>query len=252
MSKNLGCPSGLVVYQPRGAALEHAAFATNIYSGCDHGCQYCYGPAATHTQRGQFGNPAERKDYLERLERDAAKVKPSDPILLCFTCDPYSQFDAEHGITRKAIEILHRHGHHVAILTKGGSRALRDLDLFGPGDSFGTTLTFINDADSLAWEPGAALPGDRLDTLKRFHDAGIPTWASMEPVIDPVQTLQLIRRSHRYIDLYKVGRWNHDVRANGIDWAGFAADVTRLLDSLDKPYRIKDALRPFLPAGVAA
>lgn len=239
--------SGSVVYEPKGAAREYAALACNVYKGCEHRCAYCYVPEATHKTRDEFVTPAERKEFLARLEADAAKVEPGQPVLLSFTTDVYQPFDVEHGITREAIEILHRHGHRVSVLTKGGSRALRDLDLFGEGDSFGTTLTFDNDEDSRHWEPGAALPGDRIETLRRFHEAGIKTWVSFEPVIDPRQTLDLIRHAAPFVDEFKVGRWNHDSRADEIDWYQFATDVIELLESLGKPYLIKDALRPYLP-----
>jgi DNA repair photolyase len=149
-------------------------------------------------------------------------------------------------VTRKAIQILHRHGHKVHILTKGGSRALRDRDLLTPGDAFGSTLTFLDAATSATWEPGAASPEDRIATLKVFHDAGIPTWASLEPVIDPDTALEIIRRTHAFVNLFKVGRWNYDKRANEIDWRKFAQDAVRLLESLGAKYLLKQDLKKFL------
>ena len=35
-------------------------------------------------------------------------------------------------------------------------RALRDMDLFGAHDAFATTLTLLDEAAPLEWEPGAA------------------------------------------------------------------------------------------------
>ena len=240
-------PSGLMIYEPKGAAREYAARACNIYAGCDHGCAYCYAPDVTHRERDQFTHPAERKGFLAKLECDAAKVKPGEPVFLCFTCDAYSHFDAEHAAAQDAIKILHAHGHKVSVLSKGGTRALRDLNLFGPGDSYGATLTFIKDADSLKWEPGAALPADRIEALRRFHSAGISTFASIEPVIDPAQSLALIERTASYVDEFRVGRWNHDARANAIDWQKFGLDAIALLKRLGNRYIVKDALRRYLP-----
>jgi DNA repair photolyase len=246
VKSTLSPPSGLVIYEPSGAAREYSSLACNLYEGCSHKCVYCYAPAATRKKREKFEDPKNRRDFLARLERAAATVKPAEPVLLSFTCDPYPQFDIERGITRQAIEILHRHGHKVSILTKGGSRALRDIDLLGKGDRFGSTLTFVRDEDSKQWEPEAALPGDRMDTLQRFHQAGIETWVSLEPVIEPAQTLELIQRTHQFVDTFKVGKWNHDQRANEIDWPRFATDVVDLLKKLGKPFVIKDALKPYV------
>jgi hypothetical protein len=108
-----------------------------------------------HVPREQLATVTERDGLLTKVKIDAETIKPEEPIALCFSCDAYCRFDVEHEITRSAVQILHEHGHQVSVRTKGGTRALRDLDLFGPDDEFGATLTFANDADSRKWEPGA-------------------------------------------------------------------------------------------------
>ena len=64
----------------------------------------------------------------------------------------------------------------------------------------------------------------------------------MEPVIDPAQTLALIEATTEFVDFYGVGKWNHDTRANDIDWLKFRADAESLLKKLGKAYKIKAAL----------
>ena len=32
------------IYEPKGAAREYAELACNLYTGCNHGCLYCYAP----------------------------------------------------------------------------------------------------------------------------------------------------------------------------------------------------------------
>ena len=45
-------------------------------------------------------------------------------------------------------------------VTKGGMRAIADIDLFRPErDAFACTLTTLDDDFSMKWERGAALPG---------------------------------------------------------------------------------------------
>jgi len=235
-----------VIYEPRGPAREYAPLAANLYRGCGHGCSYCYAPAATRTDRERFVRPEPRARVLGQLERDAARLAGDRrDVLLSFTCDPYQPLDAELGLTRQAIQILHRHRLAVTVLTKGGYRARRDLDLLAedPRSSFGVTLTFADPARSQAWEPGAALPVERLDSLTRAKAAGIHTWASLEPVIDPAETLELIRWSWPWVDLYRVGKWNHDARARAIDWPAFREAAEAELRRLGKAYTIKQALR---------
>jgi DNA repair photolyase len=130
------------------------------------------------------------------------------------------------------------------VLTKSGSCALQDIGLYGPNDAFASTLTFIKPEDSKKWEPNAALPEDRMATLRKFHEAGIHTWVSLEPVIDPDQTLELIRATHEYVDLYKVGKLNY-VKSE-IDWRMFGARAIKILESLNKSYYIKSDLAKHL------
>jgi DNA repair photolyase len=197
-----------------------------------------------------------RKDILKKLERDARVLRDkgeTERILMCFTCDPYPPEEMEWGITREALKILKGHGLAVQVLTKGGTRALRDLDLFTEKDAFATTLTLWG-KESRKWEPGAAMPGDRVRAIMAFYQAGIPTWVSLEPVIDPDASLNWIRSLYPYVDLFKVGKLNYidrlpqDLRAEveNIDWAKFAVDVVTLLDRIGKPYLIKDDLKEYL------
>lgn len=209
----------------------------------------CYAPAATRRAFEIFSHPEPRADFLRALGKEACKLKPTEAVLLCFTCDPYMALDEQLGLTRETIKILHAAGHAVHILTKGGSRALRDIDILGSGDAFATTLTLLDETASLEWEPGAALPADRIATIRDYHAAGIPTWVSLEPVLDPAIALEIIRRTHEFVDLFKVGRWNYHADSKLINWAKFASDAVALLESLGKRYYIKKDLACFLPEG---
>ena len=236
-----------VIYEPRGKAREYAALAANLYAGCGHGCLYCYAPCATFKHRDTFySNPVPRKNVLEQLRKDAAKFAGQGSVLFSFTTDPYQPIDSIHGLTRKGIEILHENGLNVEILTKGGCRATRDFDLLTPSDKFATTLTFIKPVDSAKWEPGAASPQDRIRTIQKAKEKGLTTWASLEPVIDPAQSLELIRQTASHVDLFKVGKINHHQVSKTIDWKKFAHDAVNLLEQRNKKYYIKDDLRAFL------
>ena len=100
--------------------------------------------------------------------------------MLSFTTDVYNPSDMT--LTRPSLETLADHGLGFCTLTKGGTRALRDLDLFRPDrDAFASTLTSLDDRFSQKWERNAALPGDCLAALRAFHERGIFTWVSLSP-----------------------------------------------------------------------
>jgi len=237
-----------LIYEPRGRAKEYAALACNVYSGCDHACIYCYAPSATFKKYQDFINSKPRPNYRNLLQKEAVNWKgKKDQVLLSFTCDPYQKLDEEVQDTRYTIETLHHYGFGVCTLTKGGFRALRDIDLFGPKDAFATTMTFIDNKKSLQWEPGATLPNERMETIEKFYNAGIETWVSLEPTIDPAQSLEIIKQTNKFVDLYKIGKLNYHPLSKTIDWQKYTTDATQLVLSFDRHYLVKDDLKIFIP-----
>lgn len=241
-----------IIYAPKGQAGEYARLATNMYRGCGHKCFYCYVPGVLHMTREEFDSGAvDRTTYRRDLPKDARKYQSlgiAEQVLLCFTTDPYHPFDT--SLTRETIEVLIEHGMAFCTLTKGGSRALRDLDLFRPErDAFAASLTLLDEAMSARMEPGAATPQDRIETLKRFREAGLYTWVSLEPVIDPEQTLEIIRQTYRFVNLYKVGRINYSTLTKRTDWKAFTHRVIELFDKTGSEHYIKEDLQPYLPEG---
>lgn len=250
---------GLVIYEPKGRAGEYAPLAVNLYRGCGHGCVYCYAHSFTYQDPEDFKKATPRKDIIERLKKDApiaaATYDGADRrVLLCFTCDPYQPIDEIYQLTRQAIIILHVHGFQVAILTKGGHRARRDIDQLGPRDEFATTLTFLDKKQSLKWEPQAAIPIERIETLRYAHEMGIKTWVSLEPVIAPATSIEIIRQTHTFVDLYKVGKLNYSEKlpepfrsqVRGINWRQFRRDVEAELIKYECKFYIKKDLRGYL------
>jgi DNA repair photolyase len=230
-----------IIYVPTGKALEYSPLAANLYRGCDHGCTYCYAPSILKLSKDDFSIPKLRDKILILLEKEAPYYSGKE-ILLSFTCDPYQEFDVTPQITRSAIKILLKNNIKINILTKGGLRSLRDFDLLPAGSKYGATLTFANDIESLKYEPKAALPQARIRSLEVAHDIGLSTWASLEPIISPEQSLQLIDLTQKFVDVYKVGKWNHSKESNKINWRQFLIDVKNKLDQYGKQYYIKKDL----------
>jgi DNA repair photolyase len=227
------------IYRPNGEALEYAAYGLNLYGGCSHGCKYCY----NQYRFRRSCNSLLKKATLENIEADLNVIKSDiEPVHLSFVGDPYDMGRKDNDYTRPVLGLFRKYDHPFQVLTKGGLNAARDFDLYGSDDRFGVTLTFINPEDSNEWEPGAALPKERMEALKIAHEQGIKTWVSLEPVIDPQQTLALIDVTHEFVDFYGVGKLNHDARANNINWLKFRADAESLLKRLGKAYKIKAAL----------
>jgi DNA repair photolyase len=244
-----------VIYAPKGPAGEYAAPATNPYDGCGHGCDYpCYVTEAGFTRltREQFNAGAVlRPNFIANLRADAAAYQAvgiTEQVTMTFTSDPYHPGDTQP--TRTAIETLIEHGLGVCVLTKGGRRPLRDLNLFRHDrDAFAVTLISLDDDFCRKWEPKAPLPGARIAGLKRFHEAGIFTWVSAEPVLDPEATLAMVEATYPFVRLFKIGKVNYSRLAQTIDWHDFTRLMLDLLNRVGAGAYFKRDLQPFLPPG---
>jgi DNA repair photolyase len=241
------------IYAPAGQAGEYSPLAANPYRGCGHGCAYCYVPNVTRQDRREFDAGAVlRPNFLAGLKRDArhyAVAGIDAQVMLSFTTDPYHTGDT--AATRRTLQILREHGLAFCTLTKGGTRALRDIDLFRPTrDAFASTMTSLDDAFSRKWERNTALPGDRMAALKAFHDRGIYTWISLEPSLDVESSLAVVEATHAFVDLYKVGRANYLKEiTTTTDWRDYTLRMIALLSQFGKAHYIKRDLQPFLPRG---
>jgi len=231
-----------LIYEPSGKAREYSPLALNIYNGCDHNCTYCYCKKMQYLNFSS--NVKERPNFVNQLNNELNKIQIKNQVLLCFTGDPYCKFNDTVQLTRTVIMKLSLKNIPFAILSKGGKRILQDLHIFKKSNcKIGATLTCDNDKDSLKYEPGATLPKERLQTLKTLHENNIKTWISIEPVLFPEQSINLIKQSINYIDHYKIGKLNHN--KTDIDWNKFLIDVVTLLRKNNKQFYIKDDLAMF-------
>jgi DNA repair photolyase len=234
-----------IIYEPKGKAREYAPLAANLYKSCSHGCKFCFAPSAMRMDRDTFhAENRLKKNALDDLVKDARKLRGDNrEILLSFMGDVYNPDELPgQGITRQAIKTLIENDLHFTVLTKGGARVRRDLDLFGsyPRCSIGQTIVFSDQATADYWEPNAAPLIERYELAHDAHAAGIKTWISLEPVIDPDQALDVIGRLHGVVDLWKVGPVNY--QKTDVDWHKFHDDVVALLEQVGATYILKKAL----------
>jgi DNA repair photolyase len=244
-----------VIYRPAGNAGEYAPLATNPWKGCGHSCAYCYVPLATHIDRKLFNEGAVlRPDYFDRLAKDLVRHKhlsggPNEQIFITFSSDPFHHGDLHP--TFKVMEALQEGGLAFCTLSKGGARALPFFPEYRRDrDAYAVTLTTLDDDFSRKWEPKAALPADRIATLMTFHAGGIFTWVSLEPTLDVEASLEIVRKTHRFVDLYKIGRANYLKEITRVtDWRNYTVRMIGLCQDLGVRHYIKRDLQEFLPPG---
>lgn len=245
-------PGCSYIYPPKGQAGEYAPLASNPYRGCGHKCAYCYVPLVTKQPRPEFDAGAvDRKDFQKNLTRDAQKYEDAgitEQVMLSFTTDPYHPGDC--SLTSVALDVLAGYGLGFCTLTKGGPKAWNDVHRFRPDrDAFASTLTSLDDRFSRKWERKAALPEDRMRTLRAFHDRGIFTWVSLEPTLSAEASLAIVEATHGYVDLYKVGKANYVKTPEPIDWRDYTLRMLDTLNRVGAKHYIKKDLQPYLPDG---
>jgi len=236
-----------VIYEPAGRAREYSPLAVNLYRGCNHGCKYCYVPNFCKIDRNKFYKNPKPRDILKKIEADCKELYGIDKkVLLCFTCDPYQKLNDEIGLTRKVLELFNLYKVPFQVLTKAGSKAEKDFDLYRDCDAFATTLTFLSEEKSRYYEPEAAVPEDRIRTIKKAKQLGINTWVSFEPVLNDNEVFKLLDLTKDYVDLYKVGKVSQFKTDKEIDWHYFANEIIKRLKNYKKDFYIKKDLVAYM------
>lgn len=168
------------------SGIEGVEYAINPYIGCAHACTYCYAKFMTrwYHKGEKWGSFVDvKKNAKECLLKDVGKRRRG-VILFSSVTDAYQPAEKKYGLTKSLLEVLVDHDFPVEILTKS-SLVKRDLDLLSRFDEVevGLTVTSFDEKIRRAFEPGASTIETRLDALKLFCDAGIPTYAFLGPLL---------------------------------------------------------------------
>jgi DNA repair photolyase len=172
-------------------------YAVNPYTGCLHGCVYCYANFMRRFSghmRDPWGSFVDVKvNLIDVLAKELPK-RPGGSVWLSSVCDPYQQPEAKYQLTRKTIELLAKYPKFtISILTKN-ALVLRDLDLLKPirdRVEVGFTITTFNEEAQRIFEPHASPVKERVEAAKLLTDAGVSTWVFIAPMLPYVTEIDL-------------------------------------------------------------
>lgn len=202
---------GKAIYNPAGKAGEYSRWACNFYIGCSNDCSYCY------CKKGYLGllwaNAPQLKKcfkdtedafriFSSELERNLTELR-KDGVFFTFSSDP--MLPEAKPLTLRCVDWALDKGVPVQILTKRAEfvQDTRWAQLEPEKRkkiAFGFTLTGRDDL-----EPEASFNQERMEAMRTLHDLGYRTFASIEPVVDPVSSMECIRLTADCCDLFKVG-----------------------------------------------
>ena len=159
----------------------------NLYRGCQHGCIYCDSRSRCYRMDHRFEDVAVKENAVELLTAALRRKRRACMIATGSMSDPYTPIEGELELTRRALEVIERHGCGISILTKS-DLILRDLELLQRINRRSKavvqmTLTTMDDRLCRMIEPGVCPTSRRIEVLKECQRAGIPTVVWLCPIL---------------------------------------------------------------------
>lgn len=234
--------------------------ALNPYVGCQHGCVWCYAKymrGYTRHEKEDWGSFIDVKiNAPEVLIKDIRRLKGKLAIFMSSVCDPYQPIEGKYKLTRRCLEILSQFtssaaspsgrraqlrrersstatneagGFHfpISILTQS-KLVTRDIDLFKKFKDIEVGMSFItmNERATRIFQPMAALPKEKVEALKKIHQAGIKTYIHVGPILPHFTDFEeIFKMTHSYIDV----AMGETLNTRGENW-------TSLIKVLSKHY----------------
>ncbi|MEM5812300.1 MAG: radical SAM protein [Candidatus Aenigmatarchaeota archaeon] len=175
--------------------LEEFSYSVNPYTGCAHGCVYCYARFMCK-YGGHLNEPwgsfvDVKTNIAEVLRKDMQKNHPGR-IFLSSVTDPYQPLEAKYLITQKTISAIRDYNYPLTVFTKS-SLAKRDLKAISgiKNPEFWVSIVLLEERERKIWEPFASPIEERLRTLRVFSEAEVPSYAFLGPVLPEITTRKL-------------------------------------------------------------
>ena len=186
-------------------------YVINSYTGCQHGCIYCYAEFMirfTGHKGDKWGQ------FLDIKTFDLNKIKPQKYngkiILLSSVTDPYLPLEKKYQNTRKILEKLVGTKAEISILTKS-KLVVRDIDLFKKFKNIrvGISISTLDENFARVIERAASKPLDRLEAIKQISKAGIETYTFISPFFPEITNFKaIIEESREYTNRFSFENLN--------------------------------------------
>ena len=184
-------------------------FRYDTYTGCTHGCKYCFARNTTEFSRTRHGvdkpsfsniegsNPEKLKLYLEKIFNsniynnsnysEHVALKERIPIKIGASSDPFPGVELHEKITYDTLKIFDEYDYPLQILTKNPvilSKYINDFD--NPNWAISCSLISTDDKLLKKLEPGAPTPDERFNAIKSITDRGYHVMIKVQPAILPI------------------------------------------------------------------
>jgi len=185
-------------------------YVINPYTGCQHGCKYCYATFIRRFQniKEEWGEFCYAKmNCPDLLVKELEKNKPGH-IWMSSVTDCYTPLENKCRLTRKILETIasspHRAKFPIEILTKS-ALVKRDFGLLKElGAELGMSMNTLDEKVSRAIEPLASSPRERVETLREAKKQGIKVYGFLSPVLPGITNLEELFKELHFCDYFWV------------------------------------------------
>ena len=162
-------------------------YALNPYSGCLHGCKYCYAVDFTRIAdaANSWGEVVYVKTNLLDLLKTEIKGMRRGIVGISTVTDPYQSVEAKYCLSGASANLLLRSGFRVTVQTKS-PLVRRDAEIYAAHrntSDVGITITTLDDRKARIIEPHAPSPLSRGEALSYLSRSGVKTWIFLGPII---------------------------------------------------------------------
>jgi len=186
--------------------LPEGDFVINPYTGCMHGCKYCYARfmkrfTGHKEEWGEFCDVKINAPDLIATDKNEYKDKM---ITIGSVTDAYQPIEIKYKLTRKILEKLIPLQPHIDIITKS-DLVLRDVDLLKQFEDciVAISFAFLDDNIRKELEPLASSVDRKINALRELHKTGIKTAVFISPMFPELTDWQeIINKTKGFVDEY--------------------------------------------------
>lgn len=222
-------------------------WSMNPYQGCEHGCTYCYA-RITHEYWGyNAGTDFEKNILVKKNAPDLLRKKlnsrtwTGETIMLSGNTDCYQPAEKEYKITQQLLQICLEYNQPVSIFTKN-ALICRDLGILTQLAAKNLvhvyiSITTLNEELRVAMEPKTSSVANRLKTIQKLSQFGVPTHVMLAPIIPGLNSDEIFDLCQAVSEAGALSLSHSMVRLNGAiallfeDWirATFPLKATRVM-----------------------
>jgi len=197
------------------SGLPNVDFVINPYTGCEHGCIYCYArfiqKYTNHTEKwGDFVDIKINAPKLLPVTEKARHKLKNKLIVIGSVTDPYQPMEKKYKLTRKILKELIPIQPRINIITKS-DLVIRDIDILKQFKNCTVTisLAFLDRKIQKELEPSATPPGRRVEALEQLNKKNIKTVIFISPILPEFTNWKkIIEKTKKYNNEYWFENFN--------------------------------------------